>query len=218
MCPLFFAILYDPPPPLLPTGTIGNDTVIGDPLFAVPVYKDQSSLCFEVHGAANKTFNLVSDICTSVNALYTPMRNPDDGNIMSEIGIQAVGQSGTNCHEIKVLLDGCQVFVDGLEITTQKMTTDGIRVRRINGNKFRVSVPNCENIRLIMSIMCLKVTGQDMLRFDISRGLNLRPTSHGLLGKWNFSLVCNKMQCLKIHRITPHQLSTYCWGLIIALK
>ncbi len=161
---------------------IANDTVIGDPLLSVPVYKDQTSLCFEVHGSANKHFNLISDICTSVNALFTPMNNPDNGNIISEIGIRAVGESGT-CHEIRVELDGCRVFGGNVEINETKVEEDGIRVRRIRSSTIRVSVPNCENIKLIMSVTCQNVSGQEMLRFDISRGLNLRPSSHGLIGE-----------------------------------
>ena len=47
----------------------------------------------------------------------------------------------------------------------------------------RVSVPNCESVQLVMWIVCEEVRGEEMLKFTITRGVNLRPTSHGLLGK-----------------------------------
>ena len=52
-----------------------------------------------------------------------------------------------------------------------------------HGRRVRISVPNCENVQLVMWIVCEEVRGEGMLRFIITRGVNLRPTSHGLLGK-----------------------------------
>ena len=52
-------------------GLVTNDTVVGDPLFTVPITVMGTSLCFEVQGLANRIFNLVSDVCTTVNAHYT---------------------------------------------------------------------------------------------------------------------------------------------------
>lgn len=70
---------------------IKNDTVIGDPLFEAALWVGEStceySLCYEIHGESGQHFNLVSDMCVSVNAHYTPMRNPSDGNIISAIGM-----------------------------------------------------------------------------------------------------------------------------------
>ena len=52
-----------------------NDTIIGDPLYEVPVIIDEEnntvSLCYEVHGEPGEHFNLISDTCVSVNALYS---------------------------------------------------------------------------------------------------------------------------------------------------
>ena len=55
-----------------------EDTVTGDPLFIVPLsltpnstsFEENPSLCYEIHGKSRSTFNLISDNCTSVNALY----------------------------------------------------------------------------------------------------------------------------------------------------
>lgn len=53
-----------------------NDTTIGDPFFTVPILvsdedlkaieRPNLALCFEVHGRANKWYNLVTDKCVSV--------------------------------------------------------------------------------------------------------------------------------------------------------
>ncbi|CAI8025016.1 hypothetical protein GBAR_LOCUS14484, partial [Geodia barretti] len=96
-------------------GTLRNDSVIGDPLFTVPLNfpsmtpaelttRDTSHLCFEVHGARDRIFNLISDRCTSVNALFTAMPPPLSGNIINTVGITAVDYRGT-CVEIEVSLE-----------------------------------------------------------------------------------------------------------------
>jgi len=92
-------------------GLVTNDTVVSDPLFTVPITATGTSLCFEVHGSANRIFNLVSDVCTTVNAHYTPMDIPENGNIISRIGVRAVPNSGL-CKNVRVELDGCRAFID----------------------------------------------------------------------------------------------------------
>ena len=48
----------------------------------------------------------------------------------------------------------------------------------------RVSVPNCGDVRLVMYATCIigSDAGTPTIRFDITRGINLSPTSHGLMG------------------------------------
>ena len=160
-------------------GIIVNDTIIGDPLYAAPFQPDRTSLCYEVHGQPNQFFNLVSDTCTNVNAHYSPMNVPENGNIISQIGVYAVGLAETACYTVLVNLD-CSYEFNG-EPVTEITRMDGIYVRQYP-NRVRISVPNCENINLVMWVTCQNLNGQQMIRYDISRGLNLRPTSHGLLG------------------------------------
>ena len=155
-------------------GQVTNDTVVGDPLFTVPIASTGQSLCYEVHGMANRIFNLVSDECTTVNAHYAPMNIPENGNIISRIGVRAV------CKNVRVELDGCRAFIDGTEVIGLR-EEQGVEVRRMR-SRVRISVPNCDNLRLVMWVMCQNISGQTMLRFVITRGLNLRPTSHGLIG------------------------------------
>ena len=168
-----------------------NDTVIADPLFTVPFTKRGDSLCYEVHGSPDQNYNLVSDACTNVNALYEEAIAMDsegsfDANFIQMIGVRAVGTSGV-CRNIRVFEDEngtCSAMIMGASDVLPSGTSefDGIIVRRVR-NRVRISVPNCENINLVMWITCEQTSGVRNLRFDISRGLNLRPTSHGLIGK-----------------------------------
>lgn len=167
---------------------------MGDPLFTVPLYDvDEStpgmggvspSLCFEIHGATNQVFNLVSDRCTTVSALYTAMDVPENGNIVSAIGVRAVNKFG-QCVNIRVDLEGncTPVIMDGNEtVVTSRYRSGGVSVSK-HRERARISVPNCENVQLVMWVVCEEVRGQRMVEFVISRGVNLRPTSHGLLGE-----------------------------------
>ena len=136
-------------------------------------------LCYEVRGQANQHFNLISDTCVSVNALYSPMMNPSKGNIISKIGVLAEDNNGT-CQRIEADLEGCTALVNGEAVTMYNLS--GIHVnRRIN--RIRISVPNCETEDLVMWVICEVQQGQPMIKFVVARGFNLRPTSHGLVGK-----------------------------------
>ena len=180
-------------------GSIGNDTVMGDPLFTVPIYDQQDStpvldlttdtsppsLCFEIHGATNKIFNLISDHCTSVNAHYAPMDIPERGNIIDSVGIRAVDTAG-KCVNIRVSIEsGCTPNIstgDGVTQPVTRYNSQGVSVSTHRNHRVRVSVPNCENVQLVMWVICESMNRQEMVKFVITRGINLRPTSHGLLG------------------------------------
>ena len=178
-------------------GTIKNDTIVGDPLFTVPLDLPTTSisglitgvnphLCFEVHGARETIFNLISDRCTSVNALFTAMTPPNTGNIINTIAIKAVDYRG-NCIGIEVNLRAqCMPVVqdsDGEIVTLSRYSRHGISVRR-HRKGVRVAIPNCENTPLVLWILCQEIRNETMIKFVISRGVNLRPTSHGLLGNY----------------------------------
>ena len=176
-----------------PTGVIEeirvNDTIIGDPLYEVPVIIDEEgntvSICYEVHGEANQHFNLISDTCVSVNALYSSMIDPSDGKIISKIGVLAEDSNGV-CQEIEADLEGCTARVNGNNLTMYNQ--DGIRVMR-RTNRIRISVPNCASTDLVMWVICEVQGEQPMIRFVVARGFNLRPTSHGLVGESNSVLI-----------------------------
>ena len=159
-------------------GIFINDTVIGDPLFTVALPEADEFMCYEVHGEAGKYFNLVSDTCTSVNALFSSLPGNQRINRMSVIGVYARDTSG-DCVQIQISLNGCQGYVDGV-LLNSTYSQNSIRVRPYP-NRWRVSVPNCGSSKAVMWIFCDSTP--EMLRFHIARGNNLAPTSHGLLGK-----------------------------------
>ena len=161
-----------------------NDTIVGDPLYEVPVIVNEegekTSLCYEVQGEADQHFNLISDTCVSVNALYIPM-DDGSGNFISNLGVLAEDNSGV-CQETEVDLTGCTVRVNG-EVITTVYNRDGINIRR-HTNRVRIVVPNCQNVGLVLWVICEVRSGQNMIKLVTVRGFNLRPTSHGLIGKF----------------------------------
>ena len=159
-----------------------NDTVIADPLYTVTLPGGNESMCYEVRGKPDAYMNLVSDTCTSINALYSAMPGTIGVNRMSEIGIYAVTSPfrGSGCVEIKINVT-CDATFDGIPVSLED--TDGnIRLRRFD-NRWRIAVPNCNRPSSVMWVTC----DAGMLRFRIARGSGLTPTSHGLLGMTFYS-------------------------------
>ena len=109
---------------------------------------------------------------------------PGNGNIVQSVGVRAVGANNT-CHNIEVRLkssgDGVEALLDGIAVN-RALQIDGIRVNK-HFDRVRISVPNCEYQDLVMWAMYQKINGQKMLKYVITRGYNLAPTSHGLLGE-----------------------------------
>ncbi len=175
------------------TGLFGNDTVVGDPLFTVPLLptsdsqqllmNEQPHLCYEIHGRAGSYFNLVSDMCTSVNAYYTVANETSDWNVITVVGVKAVNSLG-DCIEVSISADtGCEPVVrePGATDFLAPYRSNGVSVRKVR-NRVRVSVPNCNRTNLVMWITCTDVGVYQMLHFTIRRGINMRPSSHGLVG------------------------------------
>ena len=117
------------------------------------------------------------------------MDTVENGNIIRAIGIKTVGLRGT-CHNIEVRMNkekSVITLADGSKISGT-LNTDGIQVRTYS-DRVCISVPNCDNVNLIMWVTSEDVSGQSMLRFQISRGYNLAPTSHGLIGSYYYCIV-----------------------------
>ena len=53
----------------------------------------------------------------------------------------------------------------------------------MQGEYVSLHLANCENVMLVMWVICENRNDQDMIKFVIARGVNLRASSHGLLGK-----------------------------------
>ena len=180
--------------------TLVNNTVVGDPFYTAPIFVQDSppslgtpaSLCYEIHGEEELTFNLVNDFCTLVNAHYTGAVDGLDVNVIDRLSIRAV-DSADECHNIAVSLDGgCSVSVDGEPV--DRYGRNDISVTRHTGSgqpRVRVSVPNCDKIMFVMWMICeqrpLPATDDiavSMIKFVIARGLSITQSAHGLLGEY----------------------------------
>ena len=168
-----------------------NDTVIGDPLYEVPLnmisnetFPIVTSLCYEIHGEADQVFNLISDGCVQVNANYSAMNIPDNGNIISQIGVLAYDTAG-GCIKIMVDVNDCIPVVNGIPYSNDTgYNVNGVTARRRN-SRARITVPNCDNNRdfddLVFWVVCQDILGQKMIKFQVLRGSALQPDSHGLI-------------------------------------
>ena len=105
------------------------------------------------------------------------------------------------CHRINVDVAGCAATVDGkllLPMSRKRNSVNspyeenGISIRSYK-SRVRISVPNCADNMLVMWVICQSqslydpLSGSlmgpvDMIKFEVTRGLNLKETSHGLLG------------------------------------
>ena len=160
-----------------------NDSVVADPQFTVAIPGTGGlSLCYEVHGDAGHYFNLISDTCISANAYYTAMPLDAQRNRISKIGVRASSGGPEGCVEVEVDLESCVGRVGGREVNGS-VVISGVRVNQVRRNLWRVAVPNCQRPGLVMWVTCMS----NRLRFDVNRGSNLRPSSHGLLGMYYYS-------------------------------
>ena len=167
-----------------------NDTVRGDPLFSIPLPSEYITdpelksvqLCFEVHGQSGNHYNLISDRCTSVTALYSAGVVNTEMNVITKIGVRTQGTNGT-CHSVKVHLDNCSASLDGAYVNkSSTASVDGVRLSARRSH-IRVSVPNCEASRSItLWVTCTTRFSESLLEVVVSRGDGLEPTAHGVIG------------------------------------
>jgi hypothetical protein len=184
-------------------GNVVNDTIVGDPLFTVPILVPEQqlaalnltkvSLCYEIHGSSDQWFNLVTDECATVNAQYVALT--ESLNIIDEVGVRAV-DNADQCVNIRVNVNQCTADVNGVPLgLMERYSMNGINVKRYN-NRVRISVPNCNELTLVMWVICeMHVIDNpddpgnelpaNMIKFVVMRGLNFgHRAAHGLLGKW----------------------------------
>ena len=173
-----------------------NDTVIGDPLYEVPlnllggkIFPEVTSLCYEIHGRAGQIFNLISDGCVQVNANYSAMDIPANGNIISQIGVLAYDTAG-GCIKIIVDVNNCIPVVNGVAYNDTVYDVNGVTARQRN-SRARIAVPNCANEHfdnLVFWVVCQNIGGQRMIKFQVLRGSALIPDSHGLIGSYQLAI------------------------------
>lgn len=171
-----------------------NDSTIGDPFFTVPVYVPEEqlktlnshslALCYELHGEPNQWFNLVTDKCTTVNAHFVFLTL--SLTVIDVLGVRAVDETN-QCVDIRVTVHQCTAEVNGVGLgLNERFSRNGISVRR-QRNRVRISVPNCNDLTLVMWVICeIDLPGQpgEMIKFVVTRGLNFGVReAHGLMGE-----------------------------------
>ena len=100
-----------------------------------------------------------------------------------------------SCVRILVNIDQCSASVNNVSLETgEEYTLAGISVKKYS-KRVRISVPNCDDITLVMWVICQQHKMQDpddpdkdidarLLKFVVMRGLNFgHREAHGLLGK-----------------------------------
>lgn len=145
------------------------------------------SLCYELHGRKDTYFNLISDMCLSVNAHYTnPIPDPPI-NVIDQIAVVATDQ-GNNNVRISVDLAGCTARVDGSVIDTVYYS-QGILVRSISSQEVAISTSNCQDQAVVMRVFCHRGmlygdvdNSTDMIRLVVGRNVSLTDRSHGIVG------------------------------------
>ena len=135
-------------------------------------------------------FNLVTDECVTVNALYTALT--PSINVITQVGIRAVDED-SHCLNILVYIRQCSAYINEVPLSfTDKYSVGGVSVRRYR-NRVRISVPNCNDLTLVMWVFCETRTldnpngpgiTSEMIKVVVMRGLNQgHSKSHGLIGK-----------------------------------
>ena len=180
--------------------------MVADPLITVPLRMPhfpenrmrKVCLCYELHGVAGSIYNLVSDTCLTVNAEYKQLTRPlQQYNVISSIGVLATDNSG-QCIRIMVTTElGCSATVNGRPIGLQ-YSNNGITIQKMS-KAFKISVPNCEMMDIVMWTMCDRFGGQSAMKFRAYRSVNMHPTSHGLIG--NYRVPCLQAKCPTRHRV-----------------
>ena len=104
------------------------------------------SLCFEIHGAIGKMFNLIFDRGVSMNALYDAMNNSLNANIITSISVKAVDNQGQYVNIIVSVKDQCNPQINGMKALCYDQSE--IYVAK-HMSQVRPSVPNCESEQLV---------------------------------------------------------------------
>ena len=176
-----------------------TDVVSADPLFTVAIRTQPDSplgptvsLCYQIHGDRNTSYNLLTTEYTSVNGLWSGIT--DSLNLLTRIGVQAISITG-QCHRILVDLNQCAVTIDGVSHTTDGVhhNSSGVVVTRDDDRVVLIRVPDgeradddieleveCERRRMVLESREVEVP---MLQLRITRSQNDLPGSaHGFIG------------------------------------
>jgi hypothetical protein len=154
---------------------------------------DSIPLCYQVHGRPTRYFSLLSDACVSLNAKYDRQRGHISETVITQVGILGIDENQT-CIHIEVNAVGCQVKVDN-ESLNGNYRQNGVIVSKVSYG-VRIILPNCEFRDVGITVRCSRLpsNGQERLELSLSRMLNFRSTSHGLIGQfWNIPAMIEEL-------------------------
>jgi len=189
-----------------------TDAVIfhNDPLYEVPVTHTPegmdptiTSLCYQIHGESNSYYNLISDTCVQVNVLYAAF-STTTANYIKAVGILSHDSEG-NCAKIELQTKRCKLTIDD-GILSGSYSQNNIEVVSTGRQSYEITLPNCkatqgDNLKFILA--CKKFGQQKVIQFSITRGGELRPSAHGLVGE--FSVVSlQEFECKYCRSILEH--------------
>ena len=169
------------------------NAIMRRPLYRVPVPEverngqampEKMFLCYDVRGWTNQAFNLISDTCVSVNALYSTRSNTSEA-IITKIGILSKDSAGHCQHTAVDLMKGCAVSVNGKAVGSDyKPDNIEIHMNRHGNSRVHIAVPNCNKSDAVMMwVYCQRKNGRPMMPFEISQSTtHLGNTAHGLVG------------------------------------
>jgi collagen type VI alpha len=175
-----------------------DSSVQRDPVFAVPLNgpPDMPMLCYEVYGAPNKSFNLISDKCISINAHYTErvvLARHRPLHLIDRFGFKIVSSITNNCIDVLV-----EVTASGLLKTTlngrvisNKLVVGDVHVTSTDQH-FMFTSNNCANGLVAIAVQRKSIHQVGYLEMQLESGKGLTTTSHGLIGQF-----CNAS--VKVH-------------------
>jgi hypothetical protein len=177
-------------PPIFATDTISDAALMSVPLIVHPNnfgfddYKSLISLCYEIHGASGQIANLVSSMCTSINARYVRLDHSSAQTTFGSVGIRSVDGSG-ECKNIQVNKD-CSILFNGDSVTTN-FTASNISID-MNSDSILVTVPNCGK-EIVIKFHCLQLGNTSLMNMSIIRSYIEQDNTHGLIGQfWSASI------------------------------
>lgn len=178
---------------------VDDSNVKADPLYSVPIGSGTNNheICYEIYGETGKYFNLLSDKCVTVNAHYIdsgligdsgrPMHYIDQ---ISVITVDNMGNCVTIVVETEHLQGKCIATVNGAELSLdnkKQFEKNGVSVV-FSSYHTAISAPNCASSNVLMLMFCKKieggVTNKTFVEFEVQAGMAIRPSAHGLVGKY----------------------------------
>ena len=163
-------------------------TMVGTPDFIAPLVvgedaEQNMSLCYQVQGKRDKTFNLLHASCITVNAEYSSPTGSSEQleNVVKKVGVAV--QSGNNGNLIRILLDHsskCALTVDDVPVK-DTYTNGDVRIKKEN-HHIVMTLPDCYGNMLTIRGVCTKLMLEKVVKLIFVRH-SVEGHYHGLVGR-----------------------------------